>query len=141
MLPTGRNRPGEKWLLRSTPRAAYAQHVLASSWFTGLKAPKFDDDVASFPFFQKFERTLSCEGIAFRSQPSRNVRSLDRLIQNGPKLFKIPQMARAPGYSGPLPVLHGSQAYTKRMAQFGLGQSKMFPHLPSATCRRRAAVF
>src|ERR1700726_4744407 len=134
MLPTGRNRLGEIWHLRSTPRAAYAQHILASSWFTGLKAPKFDDNVASFPFFQKLERTLSCEGIAFRSQPSRNIRALDRLLQNGPKLFKIPEGPRAPGYSGPLPVLHGSQAHTKGMAQFGLGQSKMFPQLPSATC-------
>src|ERR1700731_4352870 len=109
MLPTGRNRPGEKWLLRSTPRAAYAQHVLASSWFTGLKAPKFDNNVASFPFFQKFDRTLSCEGIAFRSQPGRNVRTLNRLLQDAPQLFKIPELTWAPGYSGPVPVLHRSQ--------------------------------
>src|SRR5579871_2084314 len=112
MPQTGRNRLGEKWLPQSTPRAAYAQHVLASSRFTSLKAPKFDDNVASFPFFQKFDRTLSCEGIALRSQPSRNIRALNRLLQNGPKLFKIPQLARAPGYPGPLPVLHGSQAHT-----------------------------
>src|SRR6202162_5096619 len=140
MLRTGRNRPREKWLPRSIPGAACAQRVLASSWFTGLKAPKFDDDVASFPFFQKLERTLSCEGFAFRSQPSRNIRALDRLLQNGPKLFKIPQLARAPGYSGPLPVLHGSQAHTKGMAHFGLGQSEMFTQLPGTISRRDLAI-
>src|SRR5260370_19155948 len=97
MLRTGRNRPREKWLPRSVLRAACAQRVLASSWFTGLKAPKFDDDVTSFPFFQKLERTLSCERIAFRSQPTRNIRAFDRLPQNVPMLFKIPELPRPPG--------------------------------------------
>src|SRR5262249_4530431 len=97
MLPNGRNRLGEKWCPRSTRRAAYAQHVRASNRFTSLNAPKFDDNVASFPFFQKFDRRLSCEGIAFRPQPSRNVRALNRLLQKGPQLFKIPELTRAPG--------------------------------------------
>src|SRR6266542_4313405 len=133
MRLNGRNRLGEKWLPQSTPRAAYAQHVLASSRFTSLKAPKFDDYVTSFPFFQKFDRTLSCEGIAFRPQPGRNVGALNRLLQNGPQLFKIPELTRASGYSGPLPVLHRSQAHTEGMSQFRLVQSEMFTQLPGTT--------
>src|SRR5260370_31753892 len=140
MPQTGRNRLGEKWLPQSTPRAAYAQHVLASSRFTSLKAPKFDDDVPSFPFFQELDRTLSCEGIAFRSQPGRNVRALNRLLQNGPQLFKIPELTWAPGYSGPLPVLYGSETHTEGISQFRLGQSEVFTQLPCTTSRRRAAV-
>jgi hypothetical protein len=27
-----------------------------------LKPPKLDDDIAGFPFFEKLDRTLSCEG-------------------------------------------------------------------------------
>src|SRR5437016_3414718 len=126
MLLIGRNRLGEKWRRRSARRAVCAQHVLPSSGFTSLKSTKFDDNIASSPFFQKFERTLSCEGIAFRPQPSRNVRALNRLLQNGPQFFKIPELTRAPGYSGPLPVLHRSQAHTEGMSQFRLGQSEMF---------------
>jgi hypothetical protein len=85
-------------------------------------------------FPQELERTLSCEGIALRSQPSRNIRALDRLLQHGPKLFKIPQLARAPGHSGPLPVLHGSQAHTKGMASSVWVNPKC-----SRNCRARLA--
>ncbi len=46
----------------------------------------------------------------------------------------------APSYSGPLPILHRSQAYTKGMSQFGLGQSKMFTQLPGAISRRHLAT-
>src|SRR6266446_4854844 len=126
MLQTGRNRLAEKWLPRSTLRAACAQHVLPSSWFTGLKAPKFDDNIASFPFFQKFDRTLSCEGIAFRLQPGRNIRALILLLQNGPQLLEIPELRWASGYSVPLPVLHRSQTDTERLSQLRLSQSEVF---------------
>src|SRR5260370_7309180 len=135
MPQTGRNRLGEWWHPRSTPRAACAQHVLPSSWFTGLKSTKFDDNIASFPFFQKFDRTLSCEGIAFRSQPGRNVRALNRLLQNGPQLFKIPELTRASGYSGPLPVLHRPEAHTEGISQLRLGHATLFTHLPGSITR------
>src|SRR5437763_12995069 len=140
MPPIGRNCRAEKWLPRLGWRAACAPRVPASSWFTGLKAPKFDDDIPRFPVFQKLDRTLSCEGVAFRSQPSRNIRTLNRLLQKGPQFLKVPEMTWAADDSGPLPVLHCSQTGTEGMSEFRLGQSEVFTQLSGATRRRHVSI-
>src|SRR5204862_99416 len=55
-------------------------------------------------------------------------------------LFKIPELTWAPGYSGPLPVLHRSQADTEGMSQLRLGQYEVFTQLPGAISRGRVAI-
>ena len=126
--------------LRSTLRAAYAQHAPASSRFSSLKAAKFDNNVPGFSFLQKFDRMQAGEGIVFRSQPSRNIRALHRLRQNAPKLLKVSDLTRPVGYPGPLPALHRSQTDIEGVSEFGWCQSKAPTQLTSAIHRERSAV-
>ncbi len=109
------------------------QRVPASIRLSSLQTPKFDNNVASFAFFQKFDRARSGKSVTFRSQPDRNVRALNRLLQNGPQLFKIPKLPRAPGDTIALPVLYCSQADTESVRQFGLSQSKVLAQLPGTS--------
>jgi len=94
----------------------------------------------AFPSFRSSSgRCPATASLSDRSQAGISEPLIDsfRMVQ---KLFKIPQLARAPGYSGPLPVLHGSQTDTERVSQLRLGQSEVFTQLPGATSGRRAAV-
>ena len=81
------------------------------------RRPKFNNNVAGLPFFQKFDRARSGKNLAFRSQPDRNVRALNRLLQNGPQLFKVLKLPRTPGDTIALPVFYRSQTDTESVRQ------------------------